>query len=151
MTRVTAWWTRLRGWFPPDRAVRAAMWVVYGAAVIVGGSVFADLPDQVDRTIGHPLTITMAVLLIAGGGIGVWAVPRGCWRVERGAIWFILAAVSIYVASLIVAYPAIDVGERSMRAWLIVMLLGALTARLGTIWGPDTDPRISARRRGRRL
>lgn len=139
-------WSLVRARLRASWVVRAAMTVVYSAAVLVGGSVFADLPDQVERTIGHPLTIIMAVLLIGGGGVGVWAVPHGCWRVERGAITLLGTAVALYITSLIVAYPSIDCGERSMRAWLLVMLAGTLVARLAAIWGPDEDP---ARRVGR--
>ena len=151
MCRFGDWWARVRAALPPRRAARAAMLIVYGAAVLVGSSVFADLPDQVDRTIGHPLTITMASLLIIGGLVGFWAVPHGCWRVERGAIWLVTAAVVIYIGSLIVSYPGIDPGERSMRVWLITMLIGTLLARVVTIWGPSMDPATRRRHGGRRL
>lgn len=142
-TKPRTVWGRLWRWLPEPRATRWLMLAIYVTAVLLGGSVLADMPGQIEDAVGHGLTVAMAALLILGGIAGSMAIPGGAWRAERGAILILAAAALIYMASILMgAYPAADSGERVLRAgWTSLVVLG-LAARTATIWGADTDPDI---------
>lgn len=140
-------WGKIWRWLPEPRATRWLVLTIYSVAAVAGiFSTLADMPDQVEATAGHGLTVAMGVLLILGGMIGVTSIPSGAWRVERGAILLLAAAAAIYILSILLgSYPAADSGEQAIRVgWTSIVML-ALAARMATVWGADTDPDIPGR------
>ena len=146
ITKPRTIWGRLWRWLPEPRATRWLVLTIYSTAVVLGGSTLTDMPDQVEATAGHGLTVAMGVLLILGGMIGVTSIPSGAWRIERGAVLLLAAAAAIYILSILLgSYPAADSGEQAVRVgWTSIVML-ALAARTTTIWGADTDPDIPGR------
>ena len=144
-TKPRTVWGKIWRWLPEPRATRWLVLGLYGTAVLLGSSALADIPEQVQTAVGHGMTIAMAVLLIIGGLGGMSAVPSGTWRVERGAIWLIVAAATIYSLSIVLAYPLADMGERLIRTGWVAIAVLSLMLRMATIWGADTDPDIPGR------
>lgn len=130
-------WDRARWRHPLIRSLYVSAYV---AASLLGLGVLIDMPDQVHHTIGYPLTVAMGLVLLVSI-TGAWAAWRGCWRVERGAIWSVLAGIMLYLATLITGYPRIDLGERAMRIMWGILPSLLLIARMASIWKYDEDPK----------
>lgn len=100
---VTGWWEKV----PEPRWTSMAWATAYGVLAAAGASVLLDTPSFLLYGLGGALTVYWAMLLVAGGVIGMFAAPTGWYIIERFAVLAVGVAVAMYTTAVVSLYLAV--------------------------------------------
>ena len=120
--------------------LRRVLGATYATVAAGGLAVLIFTPRTVEGSLGIGLTVVWACMVLAGGGIGLWATITDRWRVERWSTWLAIGGATIYAGFLFAATAHISVGR------LGPALIAAAAALLLTYRAVEVDAKARADR-----
>jgi hypothetical protein len=111
----------IKTWLREPRAINAAQIVQYTIAVFAGAMAVMGVasPLFLTRTVNGPVIASVGCILVVGGALGVFAVAKGLWWVERIALWI----VGIGLLMLLVPAVYFAVNGHSPAIWIVLYLV----------------------------
>ncbi len=95
-TAVRALWDRIT----EPRHLKVLYAVIYAIAAATGGIALVWPPQSVEGALGDVLAAVWAILLLAGGVLGLVTVLPGWWALERLGIALVLCGIGIFAVVL---------------------------------------------------
>ena len=124
------------------RRLRGVLALGYAATAWAGLSALVWTPTTISGAVGVLMTYAWATLALAGGAIGIWAVTRDQWRIERwsaplaagGAVTYAVAVWSLVITE--------TSGRAAQASWITVVAL-LLVYRVLEVWAVASRDRAS--------
>lgn len=140
---------------PPREArrLRGVLALAYVATTWAGLSALIWTPTTITGALGLTVTYAWGTLAVLGGAVGIWAVARDQWRIERWSAPLAAGGAVTYAVAVWSLVFTETSGRAAQASWITVVAL-LLIYRVLEVWAVASRDRAThdearRRRRGR--